>query len=428
MRKIVGYIAGVVLAALVALAGWLILKQRIPDLELAYHYVTAQMWQDLSGQPSSDPNAPKNLAFRNILDLKRMLMSTDQAERVAAIQALGEKGDMSVFPQLAALLDDRSPLPEKTKTGEATFSDLSRAALLRMLERAVEREPANLSVLLPYFSTARNGSPAQQEAMRDILRSAREPLAIPLFQAVSQNENNPQATAQSHVAGAAIDRIKATEHYLNLRARIREIFVGAGIVGLALGILLLASLFRGRVDRLFGLRLMGLIILAGLMGILAVEVARGRADREAVAAALSSHNIMALRTANYHESTSYPGDSMVAQRIVQLGDLHTLQILKDWTSAEPDDFNFVKEMLTQRGDWIAARIVIARPRAELDAFLRNADAQTRKYLAELLGRLKVKTDEVKGALAALSHDEDPHVRQEAEKNLKKIDAYPQWPL
>ena len=419
------FTAHFLLACFIAVCGFLLIKHRYPDFVLAYNYVVSHMWEDISGQPAADPEDPRNIAFRDILDLKRMLMSIDQAERVAAIRALGEKGDMSVFSQLVLLLNDRSPIADQASASTKTFSDVAHEALSRMLEKSVAREPANLGVLLPYFSIASKGSPMEREAMIDLLTSAGEPLAVPLLQAMSQSDQDP-LHEKARQAAIRIGSTKVSEGYLDIRARIREILIGAGLLGLALGILLLVHLFRGRLDKLFGLRLMGFMILTGLMGILVVEVERGRADQEAIVNALTTRDIMALRTANYHDSTSFPGRSIVAQRLVRLGNLETLRILREWAGVEPDDFAFVKDMLVQRAEWIAARIVISRTKTEFETFLKDADVKTRKYVTELLSRLKVKTDDIETVLNNLSHDDDAEVRHTAVQSLKKLNTYPVW--
>ena len=385
------------------------------------------MWEDFSGSKQAAPSDPKNLAFLGTVELKHMLMSTDQSVRAAAVQALGEKGDLSVFPQLVALLNDNTPLPVHPGTRETTLARTSADALDRMVRKAVAREPANIAMLLPYLSAARNGAVAEREAIIEILGNAGEPLALPLLESIANRDQEPLIRAKAKKAVDQILLAGASMSYTEHRLRMSEIFVGTGIVFVVLVLFVLGELVRGGVSRLLGLRILALAILGGLTAILAFELTRGRGDAAAIVGALAEGDLIALRTANYHDFSEYPGDSQVARRLVMQGNPSMIEAIRRLPQVEPDDLAGLKEMLNRRADWIAARLVVTGRSAEdLPSLFGSADPGTRKYFAELFGRLKVRNDRMVDALKKLSEDEDQEVRRAAEESLKKVRTYPEW--
>lgn len=425
--SIISLTGHLLLALLVVAAAFLLLKHRYPDFRAAYDYVVNQIRTDISGEALTAAADTKNLAFLNTVELKHMLMSTDQAVRAAAVLALGEKGDLSVFPQLTGLLNDRTTVPHPSGTGETTLSQISREALHRMLRKAATREPANLAVLLPYLSTASTGGPAQRQAMVDILGAAGEPLALPLLRTMAETDTESSVRAKAKNAMDDISGAGASASYSEYRVRMREIVLGTGIVLMVLGVFVLAELARVRVSRLLGLRLMGLAILAGLTAILAIELTRGRGDAAVIGEAVSRGELMPLRTSNYHDFSEYAGDSHVARRLVTTGNTSMIHAIRRLPEVEPDDLEVLKEMLHKRTDWIAARLLVVESASEsLPGVFDSADPGTKKYLADLLGRLKVRTDPVAQVLTKLSEDEDQDVQRAAEESLKRLRTYPQW--
>jgi len=416
------------LALIFVVIGYLVLKNRYQDLSLAYTYVSGRMWQDIDAPQGSEANDLKNLAFRSVQDLKHMLMSTDQDTRIAAIKALGEKGDVGICPHLLALIIDRGPIEPSQDPKESHVCQAARDSLEKILRKNTTRDPSDLSVLLPYLTGLMEGTPGQRSAMAEIFGSAREPLALPFLGKLAADDPDERVRKSALKAVQAISTPRLSASYEQHRTRLRELLLAIAIAVLILMICLLIQILRGPRGGLMGLRLMGVITLAGFAVILFTELFLGKADDSALNKAFARGDLLAIRTANYHDAEPYPGDSVVAQRMAALGDGTSIALMRKVPSVEPDDLLFFREMIIRRSDWAASRILMAKGSdPEWETMLTNMDLDTRKYLASLPARMKVKTKEFAQLLDKLSADLDDEVRKIAQESRKKLAGYAEWP-
>jgi len=264
--------------------------------------------------------------------------------------------------------------------------------------------------------------------MAEIFGSAREPLALPFLGKLAADDPDERVRKSALKAVQAISTPRLSASYEQHRTRLRELLLAIAIAVLILMICLLIQILRGPRGGLMGLRLMGVITLAGFAVILFTELFLGKADDSALNKAFARGDLLAIRTANYHDAEPYPGDSVVAQRMAALGDGTSIALMRKVPSVEPDDLLFFREMIIRRSDWAASRILMAKGSdPEWETMLTNMDLDTRKYLASLPARMKVKTKEFAQLLDKLSADLDDEVRKIAEESRKKLAGYAEWP-
>lgn len=417
------------IALSIAASGILLLHHRYPDFLLAYHYVSEQMWEDMFGPPITKTSNQDQLLAFNTLELERMVMSTDQSARFAAIKALGEKNDLTVLPHLITLLNDTNPIElGPSHDGPTSIAEVSKEALNRLLRNSIGRDPLNLSILLPFLYAARSGTEPERSAVIEILGVAKEPLALPLLKDIAASEEGASVRKNAERAVAVINSSELENKlYRELRQRLFEIILASSLVILLVVFSLTNEIRKGSFGRITMLKVVSLALMTGLTAVVALEYERGAADEKTMLRAVSQRDLMALRTINYQDYTDFPGDSHTARSLVSMGKGQLIIDLKRVTTVEPDDLPMLKETMNKRSQWIAARIIVSRLDShQLDRLVRDADPAVRTTVAATLGNIMVRNQAITDALAILSEDEEEEIRRIAQAGQVRIAQSPAW--
>lgn len=416
------------MAVILALAATILLLQyRWPDFVAAYEYMTQQMVRDIYGVSQGQASDASDVMSRSTNELKHMLMSTDQGQRASAILAFGEKSDPSVIPALFGLLNDSTEVNHPYQNKSVALAGLSEEALRNLLCKTANKDPANIGILLPFLSKAVDGTPSQKTSMIRILGSVGEPLAVPLLTSTASSDNTPdveQSAKTSMQEVALVERLKSVFQH---RSRLDDFLMAAAITIFLLFMAGVIDLFRNGVSRFLVLNVLSMFIVVGFGYLLITERSYGNPAPGSIDEAVRSGNLLALRTALLQDPGECPGPLPVARHLAMKGDINVITVLRRLPDVEPDDLAVSKDVLRKRVDWIVSRVVMSgKTQQDLLQFAGNLDTDAKKYLAGLLGRLKVRTQDAVAALDQLSQDEDPEVQKAAMENLSKVRGYPEW--
>jgi HEAT repeat protein len=393
---------------------------------------------------ASDSELKARAKNTSIQKLKEMLTSSDPGVRGFAAKIMGYKDDPSAVSVLIQSLNDNARFQD-VKRNETSVSDISRAALVQILRRQISRKPEDLSLLLPFFAAAEQGTPVQREKVIEILGQIREPLVkqlllgIPILGQIREPllkqlllgipaEDNPELGKVSTEALAQIDsHTIANAFYENVRAgQIQFAFICAIIILL----LLCGIAWRLRDQSNTGLILLSLapLVLVGLFGaIVATDFSRGKVTGERIDLAIMNQDLVALKTMLYHDYVSYPGDSTVARHLLQSCDENVIHCLIALRSVQSTDDETAIKNTEAISQWILARCIASNlGTPDLEALLNSPDPQIRLVLASALGKLGVRNEQIIAALTHLAKDNAPQVRKTAEESIARVRGNPVW--
>ncbi len=377
------------------------------------------------GASGSDLKArAKNIPMQN---LKEMLASSDPDVRGFAAKMLGYKDDPSAVPVLIQSLNDNVRFRNSITTNETSVSSISAAALVQILKRQISRKPEDLSLLLPFFAAAEQGTPLQREAVIEILGQIREPLLKQLLLGIPA-EHTSGLNQVSTKALAQIDsQTIGNTFYENVRAeQIQFIFICAIII-----LLLFCAIAWGlREQSKTGLILLSLapLVMVGLFGaIVVVDFSKSKVNDQCIDLAVGNQDLGALKTMLYHDCVSYPGDSYVAGHLVRSCDENVIHCLIALRSVQSTDDETAVKNTDPISKWILARCIAFNLKAPgLEALVNSPDPQIRLALASVLGKLGVRNEQIIAALTLLAKDKDPQVRKTAEESMSRVRGNPVW--
>jgi hypothetical protein len=387
-----------------------------------YNYVKRNVWGF-----EVDTAAPAHIKALGLSEFKQMLSYSDAAA-ASAVKAMGDKEEYRAVPELIRLLNDTRPFRWGGQKEPTSIADLSKRALTQILRGRISLEPENIGLLIPYFAGITGGGPLQRVAIVEILGEIKEPLAIPLLSDLSGNSDKPLREA-TNKALTEINSFNVDNRlYSSLRWSQFSYVLGSWLMIGLLSCWAFSRLRRGENKSLILLSIVPIVLVGGMSWIIAEDFRDGNVDERAIRAAIEQGNITALRTMNYHDYTTYPGDSSVVRRLVSLGSdnvIHSIALLP--TVQTVDDTTFT-EIADRRARWIMARIIAFRlGTPAMDELIRHKDVQIRIAVARVLGRFMVRNVSIIHALTRLSEDEDETVRTIAAEALPRVKAYPIWP-
>jgi len=130
---------------------------------------------------------------------------------------------------------------------------------------------------------------------------------------------------------------------------------------------------------------------------------------------------------NYHDYTSYPGDSFVVSHLLRSCNEDVIRCLIALPSVQATDDETAGKNTDARARWVMARFTASNLGApRLEALVNSPDSQVRGSLASVLGKLGVRNERINDLLTRLIKDENPSVRKAAEQSLARVQSDPVW--
>jgi len=409
------------------IAAVLLFDARRDDLTLGYNLIKREIGQQVFGiqLESATPQYAKDLPLQ---ELKHMLVSTSQSLRATAIQAIGERGELTLVPTLIKLLNDDSSLRELPTRMPPSVALLAKQSLTNILRLRISKDPANISVLIPFFEAATRGTSQERKHCVDILGAINEPLGLPLLSQIAESDEDNGVRASARVAFDRIAGVRTdADFYLTTRrTQLHVIIVMFGTVVVLLGFML-RRLFRGGEARFGVLALVPIVLCGGLGSLTTIDHFRGEIDKGSVSRSVARHDGMALRTMLYQDYTEYPGDSGIARYLVQIGNEDVIRTLLLIPSIEPDDLDHMKQSVEKRTQWLLARIVVSQlDSPKLFALARSNDRGVRLAFVKTADALSVTNPRIVEILTTLTSDSDAEISEKARVALERTKKYTMW--
>lgn len=387
-----------------------------------YNFLKGHLWGF-----DEDPVVPPYMKNLSVDDFKKMLTYTDEAGAAAAT-AMGDKQEYGAVPELIRLLDYTRPFRWGRQKEPTSMAEVSKKALTQIISGRISSEPENIGLLQPYFTAATEGSFRQRKAVIEILGKIKEPLAIPLLSDSSRNKDPELREAATKALTEMNSPEMANRAYSSLRRSQRAYVVGSLLLICLLAAWMIDQLISRADKPLVMLSAVPIVLLGGMSWILAGDFREGTVTDRNIKTAIANVNIGALRTMNYHDYTTYPGDSKVARNLVSIGNDKVIRDLLLLPAVQPvDDISFT-EVIDKRVRWILARIVASKLGTQgIKELISDNDPAVRMAVAKVLGKFMMKNESVIDALTLLSSDEDEQVRKIAMEAVPKVQHYPVWP-
>ncbi len=362
-----------------------------------------------------------------VKDLEKMLASPDAEDRKFAVRALGFKDDRTAISALVQSLNDNLPFRE-LRTGKETYiSEISKTALTQILKKQISEHPEDVGILIPLFDAAEKGDPLQRRAVIEVLGRIREPLSKRLLLGASAEDE--QGLRQVAVESLAKIAGLTTENtwYKTVRSwQIQMVLISAIMILLLLWVAGRRLRERSR-GELIALSIAPILLVGSFAAIIAADIFKGSISAQHIDSAVRHRDLVALKTMNYLDDTSYPGDSYMANHLLKSCNEEVISCLVALPSVQTtDDENAVKNT-EARAQWILARFTASNLGApRLEALVNSPDAQIRRALASVLGKLGVRNEHIIDSLTRLTNDQDPRVRKAAEESLASVRSKPEW--
>ena len=178
---------------------------------------------------------------------------------------------------------------------------------------------------------------------------------------------------------------------------------------------------------LIALSIAPILLVGSFAAIIAVDFFKGRISAQHIDSAVRHRDLVALKTMNYHDHTSYPGDSYVASHLLKSCNEEVISCLVALPSVQTTDDETAVKNTDARTQWVLARFTASNLGApRLEALVNSPDAQIRGALASVLGKLGVRNEHIVDALTRLTKDQNPRVRKAAEESLARVRSNPVW--
>jgi HEAT repeat protein len=420
MRRLSGLIIliGLVLSLALLIPYGLLVKARMPALEFFGDFFSlVDSDSDIKAQAKSIP----------LTDLEKMLASSDAEDRRFAVRALGFREDRSAIPALVQSLDDNQPFRDGATGKETSVSEISGTVLIRIFKEQISEHPQDVGILIPLFTAAGKGNPLRRRAAIEILGRIREPLSKRLLLGISA-EGEKELKA---VAGESLAEFERLTEQNTWNKTVRNWQIQMVSIS-AIMILLLLWVAGCRLRDRYGVELIALsiapIFLVGLFAaVIAANFFRGSISAEHIDSAVRHRDLVALKAMNYHDHTSYPGDSYVANYLLNSCNEDVIRRLVALPSVQTTDDESAVKDVDARTQWVLARFTASNlggPR--LEALINGPDAQIREVLASVLGKLGVRNERIIQALTRLTQDQSPRVRKAAEESMDSLRLIPVW--
>jgi hypothetical protein len=264
-------------------------------------------------------------------------------------------------------------------------------------------------------------------AIIKILGELKEPMARELLLSMT-SDLNPRIRNAATEALASFELQKPEVFAYAVRWKWEVIVAAFLVLMMVFALWTSVKLLFDRINLRIGLLSAIPVMLLGWITCLAVlDLSAGFAHQGAIDAAIRNRDMVALKTMNYHHMTFYPGDSYVAQYLVRTGIGDAVHCLLLLPTAVPDDGRAYMKILSHQSRWAIARIIGTRlGTRELDEMTASGIPEVRAAIAEYLGRLKVKNQEIIETLTHLTNDGDEVVRTKAVEALAKAQGSPLW--
>jgi len=386
-----------------------------------------QFLGDLLSLEDSDSDVKARAKDIPLTDLEKTLASPDAEDRRFAVRALGFREDRTSMPALIKSLDDNLPFRESRTGKETSISEISKTALTQILKKQISGRPEDVGILIPLFAAAEKGSPLQRRAVIEILGRIREPLSKRLLLVTSaEGDNELKEVAVESLA--QFDRLtKQNASYKTVRSwQIQMVLVSAILLLLLLWVA--GHRLREKSQGKFvALSIAPVLLVGSFAAVIAADVFKGSISAQHIDSAVRQRDLVALKTMNYHDHTSYPGDSFVASHLLKSCNEDVISCLVALPSVLTTDDETAVKRIDARTQWILARFTasnLGSPR--LEALVNGPDAQVREALALILGKLGVRNERIVDSLTRLTKDQDPRVRKAAEESLVGVRSKPEW--
>lgn len=359
--------------------------------------------------------------------LKEMLTYANPEARAFAARALVYKGERAALPNLIQSLNDTRPFREPYTRVETSLAEISKTAITDIVKAQIAGEPENIGFLIPLFTAAERGSQSERRSVVEIFGELKEPLARQLMVQISA-ERDGELGKISETSLAQMDSL-GSGNFSSSEIDDRQVRIAFGCA--LMMVLLFWSIFsrfrEGLQTRAIFLSALPLALLGSYGAVIISDHSKGEISEQRVDAAIRDQDLISLRTMNYHDYTTYPGDSYVAQRLLRICNEDVIRCLILLPSVQTTDNVISIAMSDTRKRWILARFVAASlGTPKLAALATNSDAEIRATVTTVLGRLGVRNEHITASLTRLSQDPNERVRKMAEGALARVAQYPVW--
>lgn len=418
----------VLLAVLLGLSA-IALQPRLSDIFLAYDYVTDQILKDISSVSSGAGGSRDTWEEITDSELKRRLLSPDTKTRLDAIDRISEKKDPSFIPLLVKLFGDSSVTEPSSPDSNLKVSDAARRTVVKLFRHVISEDPQNIKNLIPLLDALTKGSQPEVLGALDVLSSIKEPLGLKIIENLSRNSTGTEISRASTGALQAMRMGSGSSGYFKklYGTQSNLVHVLLAVVFMLL-IFLLLMVFRRKDFRMAVLGLLAIAINFGLVFLVTAEMERTRDfSSESIRQAVSSGDVMAIRSMLYAENQQYPADSAVCQEMARMCDPKLFEILNKLALVEPDDLQGYRRLLDTGAKWIASRSVMLNLNQEclLDIVV-NTDESGCKTILKAIDASKVTNNRIVGLVEAWSGNDSADCAREAKRLLGDLKNRQRW--
>ena len=405
------------------------LQPRLSDILLAYKYVTSQILSDFSTISLETKRFPDTAADSTEVDLKRRLLSADTNTRMDAIDRISETKDSSFIPLLIKLFGDSSVTDSSSSQDGVSISSSARRVVIKLFRHLITEDPQNIKNLIPLFEALTKGSPPEVMGALDVVSSIREPLGLKIIESISSNSSDGEISQASASALKAMRTDSDTSGNLAKLYGTQSNLVHVLLtVVFILAVFLIWGVFRRKDFRVAALGLLALVINFGLVFLVTAEMDRTRDfSSESIRQAVSSGDVMAIRSMLYAENRQYPANSAVCQKLARICDPKLFEIINRLVLVEPDDLQGYRRLSENSAKWIASRSIMLNINQKcLQDIVVNANESTCKTILKAIDASRVNCDGLVGLLEALSGSESEDCAREARRIIGDLKNRQRW--
>lgn len=393
----------------------------IVALPLIYHLLAQY------GGPRGDGLVPADIKAMGSKDLVALLSSRNALAVAYAVEELGNRDVAPAVSQLIKKLNYGEWIQIPGVERSTSLARLSEDAIGSITRRQIDTYPGNIALLRPLFVSARKGTLAERVGALTILGRLREPLAVPLISETADHGDGPLRDAAAKAL--AQSRLPTKDETVSEVLDRTATWYLAGlciIIAAAVGITA-ARIWRRTPITSVLLLCIPLVLMIWITALTANVFSISIVVDGAIDEAVREEDLMSLKAMLYDEIVTYPGDSYVAQYLVDKGSDRVVYCLVQLPSVGPDDAPQSKKFLRKRADWILSRIVAQRlSNGTLDGLIDSNVPAVRTALVGALGKLGVRNDAVLQLLERLCLDSEDAIRVSASKALALVKKYPAW--
>ena len=327
------------------------------------------------------------------------------------------------------LFGDSSVTDPSSPDANLKVSDSARRTVVKLFRHVISEDPQNIKNLIPLFDALTKGSHPEVLGALDVLSSIKEPLGLKIIENLSRNSTDTEISRASTVALQGMRMSSGSSGYFKKLYGTQSNLVHVSLaVVFMLAIFLLLMVFRRKDFRMAVLGLLAIAINFGLVLLVTAEMEKTRDfSSESIRQAVSSGDVMAIRSMLYAENQQYQADSSLCQEMARMCDPKLFEILKKMVLVEPDDLQGHRRLLDTSAKWIASRSVMLNLNQEcLQGIVANADESGCKRILKAIDASRVTNNRIAGLVEALSGNDSADCAREAKRLLGDLKNRQMW--